>query len=358
MTPATTSFMPKPRKAMLVGPLMLVLGLALSACTGSTSALKSAKSPASEQTDTAGVEETPAVETAKVLNQPSTVSRKGTYIRILVNGDPITNYDIQRRAKFRQLRRLKAGKAETEQELIDERIKLQEAKARGTLAGDDQVNAAFANFAKGNRATPQKMASDLDRLGVGSSHFKEFIRAQMSWSRTVGSKLRSETQQSSQSKAIFDLRKSGASKPQTTEYQLKQIIFVVPQAKRGSLLKIRRQEAFAFRQRFTGCDSAIVLAKELHDVAIKDLGRIMQPQLPAEWKDEIEKTEVNSITQPKETNNGVELIAVCKAQLTSDDKAAELVAQSQAFETIEEKGDAASDEYLAELKKSATIVYK
>lgn len=295
---------------------------------------------------------------AKVLHKESTVSKKGSYIRILVNNEPITNFDIARRAKFRQLRRMKGGTAEAEQELIDEKLKLQEARDRGVIANDAQVNAAFENFAKGNKSTPDRMAAQLDQFGVGAAHFKEFIRSQMSWGRAISGKLQAQTRDNAQGKALFEIRKSGGAKPETTEYTLQQIVFVIPADKRAALLKARHAEALAFSQRFSGCENAIGLAKELRDVAVKELGRMMAPELPPAWRDEIVKTEVGKTTQPKDTEKGVELIAVCKSRITSDDRAAQVVSQSQAFDKLDEKGDAAGEEYLAELRKAAVIVYK
>ncbi|MEZ5791299.1 MAG: peptidylprolyl isomerase [Nitratireductor sp.] len=340
--------------------LLLACGLGLSACTGSTSAIDSARpaKTATAQTDTEVASDDAGVEGAKVIRQRSTVAQKGTYIKVLVNGEPITNYDIQRRAKFRQVRRLKATTSETEKELIDEKLKLQEASKRGLVASDAQVNAAFANFAQNNRSTPAKISSDLDRIGIGAQHFKEFIRAQISWSRTFSSKLQSEAVSKNESGAIFDLRKSGSSKPQTTEYQLKEIIFVVPEDKRKTMMKTRKQEALGFQQRFAGCDTLFDQVKGLRDVAIKDAGRLMQPELPPLWKKDIEATSEGQTTAPKETEKGVELIAVCKARLTSDDRAAEVMAKSELYDSLEAKGDTAADDYLAELRKSATIVYK
>lgn len=327
------------RRAAL--PLALALGLAMPATLAA-------------QTDPAATAESGA----KVLHKETTVSKKGSYIRILVNNEPITNFDIARRAKFRQLRRMKGGTAEAEQEMIDEKLKLQEAQARGVLAPDAQVNAAFENFSKGNKTTPERMAANLDQFGVGAAHFKEFIRSQISWGRAISGKLQAQTGTAAQSKALFDIRKSGAAKPETTEYTLQQIIFVIPADKRAALLKARRAEALAFSQRYGGCESAIELAKELRDVAVKELGRMMAPELPPLWREEIEKTEVGKTTAPKETEKGVELVAVCKSRITSDDRAAQVVSQSQAFDKLDQKGDAAGDEYLAELRKAAVIVYK
>jgi peptidyl-prolyl cis-trans isomerase SurA len=328
--------------------LASLLAAALIACSSGTSNAGDGKA-------LSVLAQTNEVGGAKVIRKEPTVTQRGTFIRILVNNEPITNSEIQRRVKFRQLRRVKATTEEAEQELIDELLKMQEARARGTLASDGQVNQAFENFSKGNRTTAERMAAQLDQFGVGAAHFKQYIRAQMSWNRAVAGKFQSE---SSQSKALFELRKSGAAKPETTEYVLQQIIFVIPQDKRAALMKNRKAEALAFQQRYAGCDTAIGLAKQLRDVAIKELGRVMLPELPPNWSEDIQKTAVGSTTAPKETEKGVELIAVCKARVVSDDKAAQVVSQSQAFDKLEQEADTAADSYLAELRKSAVIIFK
>ncbi len=329
--------------------LLPVLALALSACVSSASG-------SDGKTDAAAAEQSDGG--AKIIRKEATVAQRGAFIRILVNNEPITNFEVQRRARFRQLRHLSANTEETERELVDEMLKLQEAKSRNVLATDAQVDQAFANFAKGNHATPERMAAQLEQLGVGIEHFKQYIRAQMSWNRAVAGKFQSDTIQNTRTNALFELRKSGAAKPETTEYTLQQIIFVIPQDKRAALMKTRKAEALAFQQRYSGCDTAIDLAKQLRDVAVKDLGRMMLPELPPLWSKDIQATAIGATTAPKETDKGVELIAVCKARVVSDDRAAQVVSQSQAFEKIEQEGNAAADSYLAELRKSAVIVYK
>jgi peptidyl-prolyl cis-trans isomerase SurA len=226
------------------------------------------------------------------------------------------------------------------------------------LASNAEVDKAFANFAKSNKATPQRIAADLNQLGVTASHFKDYIQAQMSWNRTVGSKLQSDTRSKSQSDALFEIRKSGSEKPVTTEYTLQQIIFVIPAAKRKELLKTRKAEAIAFAQRFTGCDASFEMAKGLHDVAVKNLGRRLLEEIPPEWADDIKKAEIGKAVGPKESDLGVELLAICNAKSVDDDKAAQIVTQSNTFSSLEEKGDAVSNKLLADLRNSAVIIYK
>jgi peptidyl-prolyl cis-trans isomerase SurA len=363
---------------MMLGRMTIAIALlVLAACNTSTQGLSTrngsdAERPAAAQDEATPVqesagqaEEEAVAETApstqlaaNVIHQKPTVSRKGTYIRALVNSAPITNYDVQRRIKFRQLRRAGGGSEAALNELVDEKLKLQEAARLGMSATQQMVDNAFSSFAKNNKATPTQIAGELDKLGIGAEHFKEFIKAQISWTRTVGGKLRAETKQPNQNKAIFELRKSGEAKPETTEYQLQQIIFVVPKDKRPALLKSRRQEAVNFKQRFTNCDMTIDFAKSLKDVTVKNLGRMMQPELPPGWRDEVAATPEGGVTNPKETENGIELLAVCKAKLVSDDRVVQVVSQAKTFESIEEDSSTEGAEFLAELRKNATIIYK
>jgi peptidyl-prolyl cis-trans isomerase SurA len=339
------------------------MAAALSGCTTPTDPLESsakAEVSAAAAIPAEGAATTQAAEanTANVLKQKNTVAQKGTFIRVLVNGQPITNYDIQRRAKFRQLRRLSASQDETINELIDERVKMTAAAQRNMVATDEQVKDAFANFAKGNKATPEKMGAQLDGIGIGADHFKEYIRAQITWSRLAGGKLQSETRQKTTTSAIVDLRKSGQKKPETTEYLLQQIVFVIPKEKGASMAKARTAEAMAYRQQYQGCAKAVELAKSYKDVAVKELGRSLQPELPQNWAEAIKATQEGQLTPPQTTDKGVEMIGICRAKITDDDRAAEVISQAAAFEQLEEKGDDASAGFLAELRKSSTIVYR
>jgi peptidyl-prolyl cis-trans isomerase SurA len=341
---------------------------AVSGCTTPTETLESGAKSA-KATEVSAATAIPAggeaaataeaqAESANILKQKNTVAQKGTYIRVLVNGKPITNYDIQRRAKFRQLRRLSASQDDTINELIEDRVKMTAAAQRNMVATDELVNEAFVSFAKSNKATPEKMAAQLDGIGIGADHFKEYIRTQITWSRLAGGRLQSETRQKTSSKAIVDLRKSGQQKPETTEYLLQQIIFVIPKDKAAAMAKARTAEALAYREQYQGCAKAVELAKSFKDVAVKELGRSLQPELPKNWAEPIKATQEGQLTPPQTTEKGVEMIGICRAKITDDDKAVEVISQAAAFEQLEEKGDDASAEFLAELRKSSTIVYR
>jgi len=291
-----------------------------------------------------------AAETSNVIRQKSTVSQKGTTIKAVVNGQPITNYDVRRRAAFLKLRRVSGNRNQKAlDELVEQSIKMQEARRTRSVASDAQVNDAYANFAKSNRMSSSQMTRVLGQAGVTAPHFKEFIRGQISWNRAVGSKFRTKTQQKTAADTMFEIRQSGGVKPETNEYVLEQTIFVIPSGKKKSLLKKRRAEALAFKKGFVACGQTASQAVGQRDVVVRSLPRSLEPQLPPEWKDELKKTPEGQTTAIKNTDKGVEFIAVCKKRVVSDDNAARIVSQSKEFDSFNEKGDEIAGEVLKEM---------
>ncbi|MCF6321261.1 MAG: peptidylprolyl isomerase [Rhizobiaceae bacterium] len=340
----------------------LIAALLLAGCTQSTDAIESAEQTPNapgtllEKTE---IDQAKDESGAKIVREKSTVSKKGTNIPVLVNRIPITNYDIQRRASFLKLRRISGNRTQkATEELIEEKLKMQEAAIRGTLATDNMVDNAFASFAKRNKLSLTQMSQVLSRAGVPPRHFKEFLRVQISWQRTVGTKLRGNAGGISQSDALFNIRKSGEAKPETREFKLQQIIFVVPQDKRKKLLRARGAEARAFSQRFTSCSDTLGQIKQLRDVSIKELGRVLEPELPERWKEEVIKTQAGKTTRTIDTDKGVEIIAVCSIRNASDDRAVQAVSRSKEFSSLNTEGSKVADEYLKELRGKATIVYR
>src|SRR5690606_38648170 len=88
----------------------------------------------------------------------------------------------------------------------------------------------------------------------------------------------------SEQDAVQRMLQDGGDKPSATEYMLQQVIFVIPAAERGSKLGTRKREAEAMRQRFNGCATTKEFAKGLIDVTVRDLGRVLEPELPPDWE--------------------------------------------------------------------------
>ena len=277
-------------------------------------------------------------------------------IKVVVNQQAITSVDIARRVAFLKLQRASGNLGQKARDiLVEEALKYQEAARIRALASDAEVEASFARFAASNNLQPKQLSQVLNQAGVTPKHFKRYIQVQMSWSRVVQALGGGGGSMSTQD-LVSKMLERGSDKPKTTEYMIQQVIFVVPANKRSNgTVNARKREADQLRGRLQGCDSTASLINGVRDVTIRQLGRIMQPQLPLDWKPLIEKTKAGAPTSSRITDRGVEFLVICSAKTVSDDKAAEMVFRSEnesAGESEEGK------KHLEELRKRAVIANK
>jgi peptidyl-prolyl cis-trans isomerase SurA len=279
-----------------------------------------------------------------------TQAARAMEVKVIVNNIPITDYDIARRAAFLRLQH-KSGDAK--QEMIDQTLRSIEMQRLHVNISDQQVDQAFDSFAKRNKITSAQLTRALAGAGVTAKHFKEFIRVQIGWGQALGARSQAEGGSAVQA-AVEAMLKKGGEKPSATEYTLQQVIFVVPNSERNALLGKRKREAEALRNRFTSCDKTRDITKGLIDVTVRDLGRVLAPELPPDWADPIKSTKAGSATQVRVTPRGVEFIGICAERTVSDDRVAEMTFKSgdQQDKKIEEL----NKKYTDELRKKAVIV--
>lgn len=274
-------------------------------------------------------------------------------IKYVVNDVPVTTGDVQHRAAFLRLQRKKGDAA---QEMIDQTLRMAEAKRLGIRITDAQVDAAYQRFASNNKMPLAQLDAVMEKSGVTRGHFKEFIRAQMAWSQALSARYRSGDGGGglSEQDVVKRMLEKGGAKPSAMEYMLQQVIFVVPAAERKATLGKRKREAEAMRARFNGCNTTREFAKGLIDVTVRDLGRVLAPQLPPDWADQIKATKVGGATAVRETDRGVEFIGICSSREVSDDKVAQMVFQSEG--SNDKAAEELSQKYMDELKAKARIV--
>lgn len=285
-----------------------------------------------------------------------TGSAAATEIKYIVNKVPITSYDIAKRVAFLKLQRSKdrSNKAAADQ-MIDQVLHLQEAARIGIKVGDPEVDASYQRFAQSNNLSVNQLNQILAQSGVTRDHFRDFIRAQMAWNQALGARARSEQNKSTQD-AVRRMMKEGGPKPSADEYLLQQVIFVVPERERKSIMGRRKREANEMRARVTGCDMTRGLAKGVIDVTVRDLGRVLEPELPPEWKKQIISTSPGNATTIRETERGVEFIAVCSKRQVSDDRVAQMLFQAEKGENA--AAEELSNKWTAELRERAQIVQR
>ena len=272
-------------------------------------------------------------------------------IKVVVNDQAVTSYDIARRKAFLQLQRRKGNLTElATEELIEEALKRGAVQRAGYRIPESRVNDAFANFARNNKMSTSQMTQILNQSGVTAKHFKEFIRLQIGWGQLVQAQSGRRGGLMSEQDVVAKMLERGGPKPTSTEYTLQKVIFVVPKSQRGRLAQ-RRSEANSMRSRIGDCSNTIAVASQLRDVTVQELGRVLELQLPDAWKGEVSGLQAGQTTRPRDTENGVEFLVVCRARQVSDDRVAQLQ-----FSTEElQNGGGSGEDLLKMLRENARI---
>ena len=85
----------------------------------------------------------------------------------MVNGEPITNYDIEQRTKLNVLSTHKPPtRQEVIDELIDEKVKIKEAKKFGVDPTASDIDAVVRAMSSRMRITPEQLTKSLESQGI------------------------------------------------------------------------------------------------------------------------------------------------------------------------------------------------
>jgi peptidyl-prolyl cis-trans isomerase SurA len=200
--------------------------------------------------------------------------------------------------------------------------------------------------------TPAGLTKALASQGVDAISLKKRLRAQMIWQMLVQRRTVAKAQVSNQAVRDAIAAKGADAATKATEYQLQQIIFVVPKGSSAGFVSQRRSEALAFRQRFAGCDQSMNQAKALRDVVVKDMGRHLATDFNGPIGDALQKAKAGDTLSPQQTDNGIEMIAVCGTHDIDSNAQARNEAQTSLY--IKQAADLGKD-YLQELRSQAII---
>lgn len=330
-------------EGVAVAGALVLAALALSACSASNASRESAPVVA-----LAPEEPPPAAKPGlhAISNKP---------IPILVNDVPITQFDIGQRARLMRLGGGKSSTALAADELIDETLQWLESQRRSVAVSDRQVDAAFASIAQRLKMSPSQLVAALKSEGIEAESLRKRLRAQMVWQGLVQQRTQMKAAVKAQDITTALLEKGDPSAMTVTEYMLQQIVFVVPSGSSSNLFAQRRSEAEAFRQRFRGCDNALEQAKQLRGVVVKDIGRRNSGQLSGPDGEEIAKTSPGRTTRPMQTDQGIELIAVCATKEIQSTSIARAEIENELYL---QQAEGLGADYLKELRDRAIIEYR
>lgn len=271
-------------------------------------------------------------------------------IEVIVNGVPITSYDIDQRVALQQISGQTPSRTTAANELIDEMIQIGEAVRLGVNIPQAQIDGAFANIAQQVGMSVNQFASALRQSGVDPDSLKRRLQAQIAWATLMQARVQTTTVVN-QADVTAAMLAAGRQAEMVREYRLQQIIFVVPAGSSSGFIAQRRSEAEAFRQRFQGCEASMAQAAQLRGVVVLDIGRDTS-RLTSAQMDGVAATAAGRVSRPEQTGQGIEVVAVCSVVQVQGNEAARTEIQTN---LIIERGEEIGTEYLAELRARAII---
>ena len=277
-------------------------------------------------------------------------------VAVLVNGDPITNYDIEQRTKLNFLTTHKQmPRQEVINQLIDEKVKIKEGKKYGVDPGVNDVDQSYASMGSRMRISTDQLTKSLESQGIRPDTLKGRLKADMVWSSLVRGRFKESLQVGEKDVAAAAKEGGEQTKTEAFEYQMQPIILIVPKGAAPAAIELRKKEAEALRERVRTCEAANSYFKSMQNAAIRDMVTRTSADLPGPLRELLDKTPIGHLTAPEITKQGVEMVALCGRKPTTVDTPKKREIREKMYT---EKYEKKSTAYLQEIRKAAMIEYR
>lgn len=238
-------------------------------------------------------------------------------IAAVVNDELITAYDLEARMKliivstrlpntFETRRRISGQVLRT---LIDERLKMQEAKRRNISVSNREVLRAKANIEKQNQLPKNSLDQMLQQNRVPLEAMEEQLRSAIAWSKLLSSRLRPRiTIGEEEIDETLDRIKSRQGQ---IEYRLSEILLAVdgPEEENNVMRTANR-----FREQINNGASFSAIARQFSQSATAavggDLGWLHGSELTSDIRKLLPELQSGLVSKPIKTVSGYRLVAL------------------------------------------------
>jgi len=274
-------------------------------------------------------------------------------IACMVTGEPITSLDVEQRTKLNFLTtRKQMPKQEVLDELINEKVKIREAKRFGVDPSGSDVDQAYVSMGQRMRLSPEQLTKSLESQGVRPETLKSRLKAEMVWSSLVRGRFKESLQVGEKDVNDAALGSGESSQADAFEYKLQPIVLIVPRGSAQTAIDQRRKEAEALRERVQSCEQANSYFKSMQNAAIRDIVTKTSADIPGPLRELLDKTPIGHLTPPEITKQGVEMVALCERKPTKVDTPKKREIREKMFA---QKYEAKSKAYLNDIRKAAMI---
>ncbi len=240
---------------------------------------------------------------------------------------------------------------DAQEELVEEKLKMQEARKLGVGVGDEEVGKIIKGIAERNKLTEAQFAANIKNGGSDISVMKARFQASLSWREVVRRKFAAQISinQRDVDKFLANSSKAGEA-VDTQELQIQRISLPLPAKLDQASLAQRQADADALRRKFGGCKTTGQLAATLPGSKFEDLKFVRPSSVGEPTRSFLTSAKDGEMIPPQLGTGSLEIYTVCgRRDLKVDEKKreeAQQELQSREFEQL-------ANRYLRDLKQDA-----
>jgi peptidyl-prolyl cis-trans isomerase SurA len=259
---------------------------------------------------------------------------------------------VQRESRSGRMPQLRK---QAQEELIEEHIKVQEAKRLGVDVGDEEVKQVLKAIAQRNKLTDEQFAQQVKSQGIDISTMRDKFHAQGCWREVVRRRFAAQIAITQGEVDRMISATAAESGEDAVELQVSKITLPLPSGVDQALMARRFADAEALRQRFAGCKGMAELARSAVDARFEDAKYIRPSSVPEPLRSLLLAAKDGDLVPPATTPAGIEVFAVCgRRVLKGDDKQREK-AQN---ELAQQEFEILAKRHLRDLMQDAHIEYR
>lgn len=237
------------------------------------------------------------------------------------------------------------------EELIEEKLKLQEAKRQGVTVDDAEISRVIAGIAERNKMTE---AQFMQQLGGGADAMKNRIRSTLSWNDVIRRRFGAQIAITSR-----DVDKFVANSTSTTEddveLRVQRIRIALPAKMDQSSAAQRMQDAEQIRAKFTDCKSSGTIASGFAGAKFEELGKRRPSAFQEPTRTFLLNAKDGEMLPPSMGDGNVELWIVCGREVVKGQEQQRTQAEG---ELKQKEFEILAKRHLKDLRQDAHIEYR
>ena len=239
-------------------------------------------------------------------------------------------------------------------QLIDEKLMVQEAKRLGVLASEEDVDKYIETKATRGKTTKEQFVSQFKSAGIDIESMRQLYKAQMSWADAVRKRYGYEIRVTDR-----DVDRIVATRPKDAEddveLQLQRVTLPLPAKLDQKTTAQRYVEAETLRSGFTGCPGLAAQAAAIPGAKHENIGSKRPSTIPEPTRGLLLAAQNGDLLPPALSGAGIEIWAVCGRDVI---KADEKQRTEVAGELRQQQFGLYADRFLKDLRKDTPIEYR